>query len=80
MLNSLVCSGTHANGVMALTSPKQLRYNDVRLSVGISSKRKERLINCWETQKTCVMAATEFLSNFLENISGFLSSRWVMIG
>jgi len=69
MLNSLVCSGAHANGVMALTLPKQLRYNDLRLSVGISSKGKERLINSWETQKTCVMAATEFLSNFLANIS-----------
>jgi len=63
MLNSLVCSETHANGVIALT------FNTQQLSVGISSKRKEWLINCWETRKSCVMAATELLSNFLANIS-----------
>ena len=52
MLNLLACSGTHANGVIALTfNTQQLRYNDPRLSVGISSKRKERLINCWEHEK-----------------------------
>lgn len=59
--NSRQCSnGTHVT--------QQLRYNDLRLSVGISSKRKEQLINGWETRKSCVMAATEFLSNFLANV------------
>ena len=41
----------------------------LRLSVAISRKRKERLINCWETRKSCVIAAIEFLSNFRANTS-----------
>ena len=44
MLNSLVCSGTHVT--------QQLRYNDLRLFVGISSNRKpEQLINFWKHEK-----------------------------
>ena len=57
---------TRSNGTYVT---QQLRDNDLRLSVGISSKRKEQLINCWETRKSCVMAAIEFLSNYLANIS-----------
>ena len=68
--NSLVCLGTHANEVINGTYvTEQLTYNDLRLFVDISSRRKERQINCWEARKSCVMAATEFVSNFLTNIS-----------
>ena len=41
MLNSLVCSGTHANGVMALTSPNNL---DITIYGFLSSIQEKKRI------------------------------------
>ena len=69
VLNSLVCSRAHAEWNNGTHVTEQLRNNDLRFFVGISSKRKEQLIYFWETRKSCVMAATELLNHFLANIS-----------
>ena len=61
---------------------KQLRYNKLRLFVGISSKRKEKVVDFWETQKSCVIATTLLLSHFWQTSQGifvFMFDRNLLI-
>ena len=67
VLNVFVCFGTHANGKMELALPNNF---DITIYGFLSAFQKKRTTDqLWETQKRCVMAATELLSHFLANIS-----------
>ena len=75
---NLYCSRTQANGITALT--QQLRYIDLRLFVGISSKSKEHYDQLLgNTKKLCHGCNRTFESFSSKHLMGFLSSCLVVI-